>query len=305
MTQTQVKRSRLIGQLSEDNNQFPILGNTCWWSLRSIEINQDAFAETLRDVGLDDTYAKEHNYMSAFKRSIKRMEEKRIIRIISDDAFKVRCQFTAELQVEDGLEYDRETIIEIDKQAYSKDKNKDFAAAIVLGDEEIRQRLVAYFYEEKVKYNSHDINRYIQKILKDKGDILPLRDQGNIYFVPFAYQELLLKVQRLVQRISKNPQSFEAMPMPDVQASRSIVGNAATGQLETDLAKLVAEVQTFTEGKMGDVTDRWKETRLSRLQALQQRLETYEAVLGEDGKTMKSSAEKIEKELLGSRKLDI
>jgi hypothetical protein len=302
MTQTQVKRSRLIGQLTENNNEFPVLGNTCWWSLRSVEINMDAFAEVLREVGLDDSYAKEHNYMSAFKRALKGMEAKRIIRIVKDDPFKVSCQFTSELQVDDGLEYDRETIIEIDKQAYRKDKEKNFAAAIVRGDEKIKQRLVSLFHEEKVTYNSHDINRYIQKILKDKGDILPLRDQGNIYFVPFAYQDLLMKVQRLVQRISKNPRSFEAMPMPDVQAGRDIVGNAASGQLETDLAKLISEIEA---SKDNEVTDKWKETRLARLQRLISRLETYEEVLGEGGKTMKSSAERATKELLGARKLDL
>jgi hypothetical protein len=310
VTKKQAK-SRLVRNLNEDGKDFPILGYMCWWSIRNVDITQEQFAEMLTDVGLDDSYAREHNYMSAFKRALKMMEEKRIIRVVEDDATKMLCQFTAERKVKGNgsdegpsLEYDKETILRIDKNAYRKEK--DFAKALSQGDEAIREKVVEHFYREKVRYNSNDITRYVQKILRDRGDILPLRDQGNIYFVPSEYADLLEKVQKLVRRIAGGKvDSFESVPMPDVKASRTLVGNNLTSQVEGDYAKLLADVQALSEGKLGEVTETWKSTRLNRIKKLQKRLETYTEVLGEDGVKLVAEAEKLEKEVMKYRKLDL
>lgn len=311
MTEQQVAKSRLVRELNEEGKTFPILGYLCWWSIRNVDLTQEQFSEMLTDVGLDDSYARSHNYMSAFKRALKMMEEKRIIRVVEDNATVMLCQFTAERKVKGdssnggpSLEYDKETILRIDKVTYRKEK--DFAKALSQGDKAIREKVIEYFYREKVRYNSNDITRYVQKILRDRGDILPLRDQGNIYFVPSAYADLLEKVQKLVQRISGGKaEAFESVPMPDVKASRTLVGNSLTSQAENDLAKILADVQALSEGKLGEVTETWKSTRLSRIKKLQKRLQTYTEVLGTDGVKLVAEAEKLEKEVMKYRKLDL
>lgn len=305
------KRSRLINQLTEDNVSISILGYLVWWSIRNVDIDQERFAECLEECEIDEKYAREHNYLSAFKRALHNMEEARIIRIVEESPVRILCQFTAENKVEtkrDGprFDYDPETVIHIDKIVYKK--AKDFAQALVKGDEQIKKQLVEHYQKEKIRYNSNDITRYIQKILNDQADILSLRDQGCLYFIPSGYAATMEKVQRLVRMIQSG-NTFECVPLPDVRASRSLVSTAVTAETELTFDKLETEVAAMLQTGQ-EVTEVWKDTRLRRLRQLRKRLSDYAEVLGDEGDKMVASTEKLEEQIVkvgavGQRKLKI
>jgi hypothetical protein len=270
-----------------------------WWSMRNVSITRDKFQELLEQNGFNKNYAVEHNYMSTFKRALKSLEEKRIIRIVSDTAFTLRCQFTEEKLVNDGLDYNRETIIEVNKEIYRKEK--DLTKAITQGKPEIITKLIELFNHEKVRYNSHDMNRYIQNILSKEADIISLRDQGCLYFVPAGYQATLTSINSMVTAIGHS--SFITMPVPNLSSNKTLIKTAIKDDVENALSTLEEEVEQASKDKKA-ITKVWSGTRINRIKKLQQRLVSYSEVLGE-AKDLRESAENLEKEIMKFRVLEI
>lgn len=300
------QKQRLLGMLMEDGKEIPVIGYMCWWSIRNVNLNRTKFIEFLKECGLDESYAREHNYRSAFKRALNSLEEQRIIRLVDEDGFRIRYQFTAEKLTNTGgqtqLDYNRETIIEVDKQIYQQ--TKKFENALTQGKKEIRDALVKLFYQEKTSYKSSDISRYIQRIFEDKADIVSLRQQGCLYFIPAGFRDILDKVANLVRLITQEARSFEYVPLPDVKSSRSMVGNAVKDEAQESYELLAAEIETAMKSSQ-EVTEVWKRTRVTRLKKLQERLSRYESVLGDNGKILTKETVSLEQEIMKFRKLDL
>ena len=310
MTAAAAKRNKLIAKFTEDSKEFDIIGWMSWWSLRSVDLTQEQFVKYLEKAGLPEKYAIEHNYSSAFKRALKNMEEARIIRIVEEDADKIICQFTAEEKVEDGddhkLEYNPETIVYIDKDVYRE--TKDFSSAMTRGDEKIRKQVYEHFQIEKIRYNSNDITRYVQKIMKDAADIIQLRDQGCVYFVPSTGRDTMEKVGNLVTLIQGSG-SFVSIPMADVKNSRSLVSNAVVVETGSDVEKLEVEIEAAVQAGQ-NVSNVWKQTRIRRIDELKKRLDAYSEILGVSAKEIGDNVSKLEAKVqkleigaLGKRKL--
>jgi hypothetical protein len=306
MSKRKEKARFLTMQLKEDGKEIPVLGYMTWWSLRDVDLTRDRFIAILEECGLNKAYAREHNYRSAFKRALKSLEEKRIIRFVDETPFRLVYQFTKELKREDTatprLEYDRETLIVIDKEIYRQ--SEKFEDALVEGIPDIKKALIALFYQEKTRYNSGDVTRYIQRIFEDEADIITLRDQGCLYFVPAAYREVLDKVSRLVRQISGNDRAFEFVPLPDTSSGRVLVKRSIEDETQMTYEVLAAEIETAMKSKQ-EVSEVWKTTRISRILGLQERLATYAELLGDKGKVLVREAQSLEKEILKFRKLDL
>lgn len=288
------QRVRLVRKLQGEGS-LEILGYICWWSIRNVDITQNEFIEILKECELNTKYAREHNYLSAFKRALKNMEQARIIRIVEENSQQIICQFTAENKVADKndprFNYDPETVIYIDKNRYRD--TKDFKQALVKGDKDIRDALAQYFLQEKVRYNSNDITRYVQKILNDVADILSLRDQGCLYFIPSEYADIMQRVQRMVRKIQGGPGAFQSVPLPNVGDSRAMVSNAVTGEIEQSIKKLDEDLdEILNSGK--EVTEVWKATRIRRIDQLRERLDRYAEVLNGEGDKYDQKAVKLE-----------
>jgi hypothetical protein len=297
------RANRLIAELKEGTKSYAILGWMCYWSIRNVDLTQDKYAQILEECGLDPKYAREHTYISAFKRALKRLEQARIIRIFEETGSYILCQFTAERHEGDALSYNRETVVKINKEVYRA--TKDFAAAVVQGDKDIKNALVEHFYKEKVRYSSPDITRYVQKIFKDTGDIVPLRDQGCVYFVPSTAEDVLVKVTQMVVQVSGgNKEAFVSIPIVDTKDNRGLVSRSVILTNQSTLAKIEAEVDLV----MGEeVTQNWKDTRMARIRALKNRLETYAGILGDAGTNMADKADVTIKQIgaLGVRRLNL
>ena len=297
------QKQALARQLEEGNTSFPNLGWVVWWNIRNVELTRTTFIQMLEDCGLDGKYAREHNYRSAFTRAIRNMEEKRIIRKVREDDTVFVCQFTAENIVEDDgeehLEYDKEAIIRVDKEQYRE--SKSFRLALDCEDDDIKEALITHFEREKVSYGSSDITRYLQKIFKDQADIISLREQGSVYFVPATFEEVLLKVRSLVQGLN-GPSKLERMPVPDVADSREMIKNAFTEEIDKIYDALDADVQAVIDGK--DVTGRWVENKLLKIEQFRRRIETYSDVLA-DAAGLTSRFASLEESVMGVRQIDL
>lgn len=290
-----MKSSKLVGYLSECNN-LPILGHVIWWNIREVDITKDEFSSYLKVAGLSDKYAKSHNYRSALIRALRSMEEERIIRPVKEDATCVIFQFTAEKLVNDEqnphLAYDAEVTVTVDKDAYAtfqKDEDGFYKSISKVADprnpdvdcadaENIKLTIAKAFEREKDAYKSSDITRYVQQIFQEKADIVSLRPQGSIYFVPACYDSIVQSVKQLIEQIGGSC-SFEALPVPDTKDARKTIGDSFAEEVASLLTNMDEEIKKAQEGSK-DITDKWVETRQERIKKVKDRIDMYADVLG-------------------------
>lgn len=286
------KKSALLGKLSEGGVNLDILGYICWWNVREIYLSRDALITALKAAGLDEKYAREHNYRSALIRALRSLEENKFIRAVHEDRVNIVFQFTAEVKVEDplnpSLQYNPEVTVTVDKEAYGM--FNDFFQAItkvtdlktkVESDKsaDIRTQIATAFEVAKDTYKSSDITRYIQRIFEDNADIVSLRQQGSVYFVPVLYQEIIDKVSALVNQLGGFCE-FQAVPIPDVSSARKMVGDSFAEEVATELAGMDKEINDLKE-KGKDMTEKWVDHRLAIIGKIKKRIDMYAEVLGD------------------------
>lgn len=296
----EAKRNLLTATLSEGLVNFKILGFVCFWNIRSVDITKDELAAKLTEAGLDPKMAKDHNYRSAFLRALKNLEEQRIIRLVEENRDVLSYQFTAERNVDKtSLEYDRETIVVIDKNKYRK--TEKFEDALAQGRDDIKAKITELFYREKTRYRSPDITRFLQKIFTEQADIINLREQGSVYFVPAGFKSVIDSVSKLMGLLGGMCR-FEYMPMPDVGQSRKMVKSAVVDEVRALFTNLEKEIKEAAEE--GKTNEKWVMNKLSKIEDIRKRISIYEGVLAEQAKTLDDDFAKLT-DTLGVRALEI
>lgn len=287
---TQQDQVGIIRQLTENGVNINILGYIVFWNVRDVDINKDIYANVLEHCNIDTKYAREHNYRSAFIRALKSLEEQRIIRKVEENSDRLVYQFTAEVKVSDDPDnphflYNMESIVEIDKDAYYT--FQDFERAITKCDEAAKPVIVELFNKEKVRYRSSDITRYTQNIISDMADIISLRPQGSVYFVPAIYKPVVDKVHQMMDMIQSHGGTavLEHIPIPDVLAGRSMVYNALISELNVVYEKLYNEVNAATDAEKG-VSERWVGHRVQQLDVIKHRIDMYSVVATDNLETL-------------------
>lgn len=279
MNQMKEEMNTLQETITQSDAAQP-LGYIVWWNVRNVQITQSEFAEMLRDCGLSEKYAHTHNYRSAFIRALRQMEEKRIIRKVEETPSRLIYQFTAEIKIgamdEDELpyyEYSQETQVTIDKHKYFS--TGDFAQAVTCS-ELIKNNIIETFHREKVTYNSSDITRYLKRILKDTADIVALRAQGSVHFVPARFISTMWAVAKLLDGISCD---FSYIPIVNADTSRNIVRNAFTTSIMDHLNSINESIR---ELRGNAASSKWVDNRLLTLKKINKRVMLYSNIVGEE-----------------------
>jgi hypothetical protein len=305
-TQNEHAKNMLLGQLQAGAQNIPIYGNIVWWNIQNVELTKEQFEKLLVDHNIDKKYAREHNYRSAFIRALREMEENRIIRKVEEDEFRLTYQFTAEKMVkeaggEHSLEYDKETVIIIDKVEYRK--SGDFTKSLIKGKPAIKDAVVKLFELHRQKYKSSDITRYIQKIFRESADIISLRTQGSVYFVPAGYQQVLDNVTALIADMGNS--RLDCCPVPAADASKTMLKNALTSDFNEEFGQLEKEIEEVLK-RDKEVTKVWSSSRVNRLRKLLNRLEGFHnGGVVEDIAQWQNNLADMEKKILGVRHIDL
>ena len=303
MTNAQEQNAAFLSAThDEGNNKFTILGRIVFWNIRNVALIQTELTQKLIEAGLSDSYAKEHNYRSAYLRALKSMEEQRLVRLVEETSLRSLYQFTQEVRIgqkeEAELEYNKEAMITIDKVGYSV--HHDFSKAISCANSDIKNRVVELFEIEKKTFRSSDITRILQSIFTKQAEILPLREQGSIYFVPAFYSGLVESVKTLAGLIPGI--LFKTIPMPDVSDSRNMLKDAVEDSIGFDFNKLEKELETIDES----TNPEWVSGRLDKLDKLKKRINNYASVLEEKSKfNMLDGIDKLIQSVAPNRKLDL
>lgn len=293
----------LISQYNEGATEFPVIGNICWWTVHNVNVTRQKLIEILKQSGLDEKFARSHNYRAAFIRCLKEFEENRIIRLVEENGSELVYQFTAESKVENQefkLSYNPETVVRIDKARYRRTKSIDQS---ISGREDVRQKLIQLFEDKKDRYHSSDVTRLIQRIFRERADIVSLREQGGVYFVPSHFTNLLGAVASFVNAL--DGASFEFFPLPDAQACRNAVANAVDDEMRVDLKKMEEEMKKVENGDK-EITERWRNHKLRTIENIRKRITRYAEVLSEESsKFLTDNFEQMKTNILKPRVLDV
>ena len=328
----------------------PIIGNVVFWNIRGADVTKDQFVAMLKDAGLPEKYAKEHNYRSSFIRALKNMEEDRIIRRVSEDDAFIVYQFTAEkvvtpeskcnycggvekhepmcpvgmgealaaakgVVVKKGamakLEYQYETRVIVDKNRYYEAKN--FSDAVIreiksadgtpdyVANPEITKSVIDLYERERVRYRSGDVTRYVQKILTEEADIVSLRDQGAVYFVPARFQDVVEKVKSLVDKIAMGS-SFEYLPIPDAAASRDTVASSVIGDLKGAIREFSDQIREAGPDVPKFMLQRFE----GRIDGIKRRIGLYDEIVPEtEAKKLTEEVDTLARQVFGTRTLEV
>lgn len=294
----------IVAKYKNGLQDVDILGFVTYWTVNGIDITRDKLISIMKACNLNEKLARQHNYRCAVIRSLRDMEEARIIRLVHEDPARLLYQFTAENKIGEvenaRLEYDPETVVTIDKDMY---RDTQDLAKSVSGRPDIVEKLLALFNEKKDKYGSSDITRLVQRIFNEKADIVALRPQGGVYFIPSNFADVVESVKQMLAQIGNS--TFESLPMPNVESCRAAVKNAVQDEMNIDIVKLEKELDSVKKGET-EVTDKWFQNRLDVITKAKARIDQYVEILGEgSAKIMADTFTKMESFLAAPRKLDL
>lgn len=243
-----------------------LLGEVITWSCSGLSVPHVALVEALTASGLDPSVARELAPRHAFARACRRLSDRRIIRLVAEDATTLTFQFTAESRADDRFEYVLETLLKLDKQTGAV--TCDLPGLATLAQEEL-DRCIA------VRTGS-DVTRIVQKLFEKQADLFPIRPQGGAYFVPAAHVEFVDRIQEFLGRVNGRLLRFP-VPAGIPEGERSVRQAVADG-----LASLIAEHRQAVAQFGSDTRPDTLERAAAHIRTARFKVESYAAYLAEE-----------------------
>ena len=243
-----------------------LLGEVITWTCPGLSVAHSTLVEALVSSGLDPGVARELAPRHAFARACRKLSDRRIIRLVAEDATTLTFQFTAESRAGDRYEYVMETLLKLEKQTGSV--TCDLPGLAALAQEEL-DRCIA------VRTGS-DVTRIVQRLFEKQADLFAIRPQGGAYFVPAAHAAFVEKVQGLLGRMNGRLLRFP-VPKGIPEGDRSVREAVAEG-----LAGLIAEHRQAVAQFGGDTRPDTLERAAAHIRTARFKVESYAEYLAEE-----------------------
>ena len=233
-----------------------------WKSPKELSLSKLRIA--LSESGFSSDLAKDMAPRSAFARAAKQLDDDRIIRKVQEESDELEFQFTKEYLASGELKYERE---------YSLYLNKDTGTVRCENAEmqQQAQKLVDHHIETR---EASDVTRLIQKIFEsEKGDLIPIREQGGCYYVPSTHADLVDKIRQLLDTIN-GKLGVWAISMGAAETKQAVS--------EATLSHMLSEVDEFRnsiENIDSESKPQVVQRRLERIAILRQKLKNYGPLL--------------------------
>ena len=156
------------------------------------EVKYGALLAAMANAQIDQKFLKEMLPKNAFKRSIKELDEGRVIRKTEESADFIKFQFTKETAQGMGFNYSVEDFVTVDKKTGSCTSDIDPQLAV------FAEKLI----NEKMEVRTTgDISRIFKKTFESGLGIYSIRKAGGCYFVPIQSQAMILKFEKFIEEI--------------------------------------------------------------------------------------------------------
>lgn len=189
-------------------------------------------------------------------------------------------QLTRERQsanADGGLIYDREAMLAVDDHGALKCDAPELSAAAS-----------AEFALVGDRRTASDVTRLVKRVVESAGsDLMPLRDQGGVYFVPSGHA-VVTQLSTLLSAIGGSLRTF-ACTMGD--GSTASVASVVSDYLLGEIKELRASVDELDSDARADVKSR----RLARLGELRTKLSAYATLLATSARRVADELDQADK----------
>ncbi len=259
------------------------LGDVVFWMLAEASTNRSDLESKWKAAQLPmELLPEPPTITKSFKLAVRETQTgltDRLIRVAVDDESSVVFAIVHEARHADGtLVYTQEAKVSLEllTGTVSTDApTHDLVTAI-------QTRFLAL----KNTHTADDIRRTITKTLQSFSAVL-LRDSGAIWYVPAPNAEKLRRLQGCIESIGHS--KLYLLPVHDGPDASRTLGDAATKSLETDLAELKAEVESFLASPPDRASTLVR--RFDAFDSLRGRAQLYRDVLNVQVKDLDSTLE--------------
>lgn len=235
--------------------------------------------------GIDEKMLRDMLPRHAFSRAARKLADNRIIRKVSEENGKLKFQFTKEYLRNGQYEYALETNLELDVATGDVDCSD-------AGLQKLAKSLVD---SEMAVRKSADVTRLIQRTFdQNKGDLIPIREQGGVYFVPESHVGLADNVDDLLRKIGGALRRFK------VSSDGASTSNSVASAMNDHFLSMIAEFeQSCSEIDAGDgVSATIQKRRTERINELRAKLTAYKDIMQDYAETIETKIEEANAALM-------
>lgn len=228
----------------------------------------------MKTAGIDEKLLREMLPRHAFSRAARKLAEGRIIRQVEENDTTITFQFTKEHLKGNQYEYALETHLKLDKATGGVDCPiaglQTMAKGLVDGELKVRK--------------ATDVSRLVQRTFEtNKGDLIPIREQGGVYFVPESHAELADRIDELLRACGGSLRRFK------VSADGASTSKSVAEAMNEHFLQMISEFKTSCdEIVVGEASPTIAKRRTERVRELRVKLGAYKDIL-------QDYAEQIEK----------
>jgi len=257
------------------------LGDLCFWSLSEASISRTELEQKWANTSLANSLLPEPPTVTkAFKLAVRETQvglNDTLIRPVVDDEASIIFAVVHEKKHDEGfLEYTQEAKVVLDL-LHGTVRTDEPSHALV-------QAVQVRFLELKNTHTPDDIRRTMTRTLQSFQAVL-LRENGGVWWVPAPYAASLRKLQACIESIGSS--KVYLLPVHDSADAHRTLRDAATKSLESELAALKQEVESFV-AKPPERTSTLVR-RFDAFDELRSRAELYRDILSVQAKDLDST----------------
>lgn len=243
-------------------NDIATAGAIVWWRL-SGDTNVSAIEEAWLASGLDRRLlpAPPSSAAAASRACSEQVDKDRFIRSIPAKAGASGWAVVDQVISNGALDY----------KVVAKVRTSAQGITIEPDSNPLAEKLKADYQIALARYTINDISGWLTKLVFE-AKAVSLRDTGGVYFVPKEGTELFRKMVDVLQNVSHH-QVFEVPALKSEEAVEAIL-DAVTMEATKEARVIETELDT------GNIKHRALGSREKKVKALQEKIETYERLLG-------------------------
>lgn len=263
---------------------YEISGEVIAWDTsqcKHLTISQ--IGNALDEAGLDRKYAKDMKPRQAFTRACRELEDKRVIRIVLQDAETVVFQFNRETSDDQTHKvlYPYECNVSLNKKTGQVNAGDEHQAL-----EENIQKLIDRHTEERT---SSDVTKIIQAIFQDNGDLFPLvKSKGSAYVSPARQKAYCDKVDAFLTALGGTLLRY---PVPKGE-DRSLKETVHHG-----LQNMISELAEVTQQMSETTRESTAKKHIARFTEVRKKMQLYKHYLGDTIDALNSAVSDAETEM--------
>jgi hypothetical protein len=220
---------------------------------------------------LDEKLAADMLPQNALRRALGDMKDGRVIRQLRREGDSIYFQFTAEHLGKYEAKYDKEAELVLNVVTTTVECHDTDGQPVP----ELRYEAIRLLVEHTNKRRTNDLTRMVQRVFdRYKADLIPIRPQGGVYFVPDMHSLLVEKADQFLKHIGGELSSYSVQL--GVGKTSESVAKRLGEYLNGLVTELLDDVETVTKETRSDVVAR----KQSRIAENKRRLSCYKHLMG-------------------------